>query len=473
MKFNNLNLGHAVKAPEFTGKDVKSESVIKTEEKIDYADSDIVGTLGKKVNAFEAVNTAFNLKFIPREKIQFNKNNDFNIVDIEELAESLLSIGMQHNLGAVYDEEHDFYVLESGERRLRACDLLHDKYGLKNGNNNDEEYQQYKEYIKPFYDKGFPVNVKKEKHQEEDETHQKLDYIDSELRKYKVNIDVRDFTPQERAKYIQKVRTLIEERNQILYGNDAPLPTKAEVAMAVGTSERQLRKYDALDHLIPALRQEFESGNISINKVPSIASLPEEEQMIFLDLLQRGKSIEPTQIKIYQEHMKSSEEARKKAEEEKAKIEDELEHIRASKDNEISEILEKSRERELEIRQQIEKAERDKNEDAILRLQNDLARERESSGRLISEANKSLESTKAALAEANKKLETYKSMSQSEDALIRMNAELAAQVMLTVESVKKSMQLIQKIGTDRESIYRLLKRDEAALLKEFLELFER
>ena len=95
MKFNNFNL--IKEEPEFTEKDVKSESPWQTEEKVDY--NDPVYKLGMQVNSSETVNTAFNFKFIPREKIQFNPNNDFEMNNIEELADSLLNIGMQHNLG--------------------------------------------------------------------------------------------------------------------------------------------------------------------------------------------------------------------------------------------------------------------------------------------------------------------------------------------------------------------------------------
>lgn len=437
MKFNNFNL--IKEEPEFTEKDVKSESPLQTEEKVDY--NDPVYKLGMQVNSSETVNTAFNFKFIPREKIQFNPNNDFEMNNIEELADSLLNIGMQHNLGAFYDDDRDCYILESGERRLRACDLLYERHG-KDGIENDEQYEHYVINIKPFFDKGFPVNVKKAKYQEENSERQHLDQVDSELRKYKVNIDVRELTPQDRAEYIQKVKKLMQEKNKILHGEEAAAPTKAEIAMAVGTSERQLRKYDALDNLIPALRKEFQAGNISINKVPGIAALPEEEQMIFLDLLQKGKNVEPAQIKLYQEHMERSEQARQEVEKEKEKIEEELNRIRSSKDEEISTILEESKAREEAIRIKIEKAAMEKNEGAIIKLQNDLAKERESSGRLIAEANNSLESTKKALAAANQKLSEYSQKDASSEKKLKAKAELSVQLSLMVQAAEKAMNLI-------------------------------
>lgn len=293
MRFNNLNslMGNRATNPEFTEADVESSKMQETQEKVDYASVGLedVAELGKSVNSISNDgNTAFNLKYIPREKIQFNPNNDFNVSNIEELANSLLNIGMQHNLSAFYDDDKDQYILESGERRLRACDMLFEKFNPMAGDTETlsedakREYQLYEANIKPFFDKGFPVNVKKAKYQDENEEERKVDSIDSELRKYKANIDVRELSPQERAGYIQKVRELMNERNKLLYGEKAVEPTKAEIAEATGTSERQLRKYDAIGKLIPALQEEFNAGNISINKIPGIASLPEEEQMIFL-----------------------------------------------------------------------------------------------------------------------------------------------------------------------------------------------
>ena len=114
MKFNNLNLMAGVKKPEFTGKDVESEKIIQTEEKVDYKDT--VETLGHQVNLNrkEDMNTAFNFKFIPREKIVFNPNNDFDMENIDEMADSILNFGMQHNFVALYNDDNDTYILESG-----------------------------------------------------------------------------------------------------------------------------------------------------------------------------------------------------------------------------------------------------------------------------------------------------------------------------------------------------------------------
>lgn len=448
MRFNNLNLDNTRKEKEFTKEDVKSEKMQVTHEQIGYKKSDSVAELGKRVNASESSNAAFNLKFIPREKIQFNKNNDFPIRDIEELAASLLNVGMQHNLGAFYDDEGDCYILESGERRLRACDMLFERYsGMENGSFDMQEQENvtlYMQNIAPFYEKGFPVNVKKAKYSDEDETYQKVDEIDSELRKYRVNIDVREFTPQERANYIQKIQGLIEERNRLVYGEKARKPTQAEIASAVGTSERQLRKYKALDDLIPALKAEFERGNISINKVPGIAALPEEEQMIFLDLLQRGRNVTPEQVAQYKERSEIAEKEKRAALEDKKRLEEELEEIKQKNAVEVAAVIEETRQKEQKIRTEIENAVRAKNEDLILKLQKELEKEKESSDRLIGEANKSLEATKKALGDANRRIAELSDRDSKEETILKTKAELDIQMDMLEQIAKRFWKLFEQ-----------------------------
>ena len=72
MKFKTLNF-NSEKA-EFTGDDVKSQEMQTTQEKVDYVAKDTLSNsvleLGQAVNGGTNLsNSAFNFKFIPREKI--------------------------------------------------------------------------------------------------------------------------------------------------------------------------------------------------------------------------------------------------------------------------------------------------------------------------------------------------------------------------------------------------------------------
>ncbi|SET42908.1 ParB-like nuclease domain-containing protein [Lacrimispora sphenoides] len=426
-KFNNLNLDG--KNPAFTKADVQSKEMETSKENVDsFQPQAGLHELVKAVDSSEQSNKAFNFKFIPREKIVFNKNNDFDMDEVESLSAKLLEDGLLHNLVAFYDEDTDKYILESGERRLRAFDLAHERF-KDYEDSEDVEYLSYVEYIKEFYINGFPVNVKKAKYQDEPEL-SKVDEIDSNLRKYTANIDVRTFTPQQRAEYTQKVRTLMEEKNLLLYGGNPPKVTQAQVAEATGITERQIRKYEQIQELIPALKAEFEHGNLSINKVPTIAKMSEEEQLLFLDFLQREKNADPAQVKLYMERAEKAETEKRQLIEEKDQIESDLDTLRANRDDDIDRILEESKEREKQIREEIAKAEKEKNADRIIRLQNELAEEKNSASRMITDTNNRLEEAQGALQEAKQRIQELENQEQDTAQMEELEELLRIQTQL-------------------------------------------
>ena len=234
--------------------------------------------------AFEAFNgkNPFNFKRIPREKIIFNENNDFSMENIEELANSLLKNGLEHNLTGHYDDDRDLYILESGERRIRALDLLNSKFGSVTRINELPESEQenfvlFRSNILPLLTEGIPFKVNSFSKEHNDENGNRLDEIRSELRKYATNLDVRQFTPKERSEYISKVKKLLEEEASLLGKNKV---TKDEIADAIGISRRQLHKYELLDSLIPRFKELFENKKLRIEAVSTLSGLTEEEQQV-------------------------------------------------------------------------------------------------------------------------------------------------------------------------------------------------
>lgn len=232
--------------------------------------------------AFEAFNgkNPFNFKRIPREKIVFNENNDFSMENIEELANSLLKNGLEHNLTGHYDDDRDLYILESGERRIRALDLLNSKFGSVTRINELPESEQenfvlFRSNILPLLTEGIPFKVNSFSKEHNDENGNRLDEIRSELRKYATNLDVRQFTPKERSDYISKVKKLLEEEASLLGKNKV---TKDEIADAIGISRRQLHKYELLDSLIPRFKELFENKKLRIEAVSTLSGLTVEEQ---------------------------------------------------------------------------------------------------------------------------------------------------------------------------------------------------
>lgn len=232
--------------------------------------------------AFEAFNgkNPFNFKRIPREKIIFNENNDFSMDNIEELANSLLKNGLEHNLTGHYDDDRDIYILESGERRIRALDFLNSKFGSLTRINELPESEQenfilFRSNILPLLTEGIPFKVNSFSKEHNDENGNRLDEIRSELRKYATNLDVRQFAPKERSEYISKVKKLLEEEASLLGKNKV---TKDEIADAIGISRRQLHKYELLDSLIPRFKELFENKKLRIEAVSTLSGLTEEEQ---------------------------------------------------------------------------------------------------------------------------------------------------------------------------------------------------
>lgn len=236
-------------------------------------------SMGKAFEAFNGKNP-FNFKRIPREKIVFNENNDFSMENIEELANSLLKNGLEHNLTGHYDDDRDLYILESGERRIRALDLLNSKFGSVTRINELPESEQenfvlFRSNILPLLTEGIPFKVNSFSKEHNDENGNRLDEIRSELRKYATNLDVRQFTPKERSEYISKVKKLLEEEASLLGKNKV---TKDEIADAIGISRRQLHKYELLDSLIPRFKELFENKKLRIEAVSTLSGLTEEEQ---------------------------------------------------------------------------------------------------------------------------------------------------------------------------------------------------
>ena len=442
MKFNNLNLPSGSVKNKYTKSDVESKRMPETQEKIDY-NALSIAELGKNINNEQYANSAFNFKYIAREKITFNPDNDFEMEAIEELAESLLTFGLIHNFSAYYDEDTDRYVLESGERRMRACDMLRDKY---EGAEDEKNYSLYLENIQPFYVNGFPVNVKRPKYLSEGEGEKlRLDSIDSQLRNIEANLEARNLTAQKRAACIEKVKQLLKERNRLLYGESASEPTQIEIAKEIGISERQIRKYSAVSQLIPELKEEFEKGNISINRVQGIAALPEEEQKIFLELLQKEKNVSPEQIKLYQEAQIEAEKARQEAEDEKARIEEELESLKTSQEETLKNIMAETKQKEEQLRREIEAAEAAKNDALIQNLQKQLENEKVSARRMMEETHRSLKNTTKALEAANAKLYDLQQKGKKEEQSIREKAELDTQVNLLLEAVRKITSLFNSL----------------------------
>lgn len=268
-----------------------------------------------------SVSMPFNFKFIARDQIEFNSNNSFAQKDIDKLADSILNLGLIHNLEATYDEEKDKYILDSGERRTRALDLLFERFSEENIQNEpDNLIALFNKNISGFK-KGYPVNVKRSS-----EETSKLDMIDAELRLIAANIEVRDEDSVKKLEHIAKYKSLLQQKNELL-PEDSQININAYIAEKEEISERQVRKYNNVLSLIPELQELFKTGEITLSDSPSLAKLTESEQLEIANLIASGQKLNAKEYQILKDKseklklvISEQTEQIKKAEEEKKEI---------------------------------------------------------------------------------------------------------------------------------------------------------
>lgn len=328
------------------------------------------------VNAIEKseVNTAFNMKFIPRNKLVFHKENFYPMEEIEKLAESILDIGLLHNLDVSYDENKDLYVIDAGERRTRAIDMLLERFE----NYEDKESEDYKKYlynVDPFR-KGYPAKVStgysklQIRDDMEEEVAKELDDIATQLRLRVSNELGREYDPVRTKKAMDDIVKLKQRRNEIL-GNNKKITNK-EIAEELNISDRMVQKYKAIDKLIPELQEVFREHGITLTDGANYANLNEDEQRQILELYKAGgnkKEVETlyNQLNMVRNEIKQKDKqlqeleqekdaANERAERAKADAETLKEQIREELQKELTAGNEADRKKISDLELQLEKA---------------------------------------------------------------------------------------------------------------------
>ena len=236
------------------------------------------------------VNTAFNFKMIPRSKLIFHKDNQYPMEAVEKLAASILDVGLMHNIDVRYDEDNDTYIIDAGEQRTRALDMLIEKY--RNCENQEsEEYQKYLYYVKPF-EKGYPCKVSSGTSKMKSsmglagEAASELDEIEARLRLRISNEIGRGHDAVRTKKCLDEILELENRRNEILGKTDQV--TNRELGEKLNISGRMVQKYKALDRLIPELREVFENQGITVTEGANYANLSPDEQIQLVELIRMG-----------------------------------------------------------------------------------------------------------------------------------------------------------------------------------------
>lgn len=247
-----------------------------------------VTNLAIKIDKQPMVKKAFDVRFVPRSKMVFHSKNDYPMEAVEKLAESILEYGLIHNIEVYYEEDTDTYLIEVGEQRTRAIDLLIERY--ENTEETDtQEYKNYLDNVKQFAIEGYPCNVKRKREHEDlsEEENVLLAEIDSECRLIIANEIQRDRDVVRTSKHIQRLNELYNKRNALLDKNEK-INVNVTIGKQLGITERQVKNYKKIEKLIPELQELFEKKGITLKEGTCYASLKEAEQRQILELINDG-----------------------------------------------------------------------------------------------------------------------------------------------------------------------------------------
>lgn len=243
----------------------------------------------------------FNFKFILGRKIRANQKNNYPMEDIEQLENSILTNGLQHNLVVLYSLEENMYILESGERRKIALDNLVQRYAKWEGDFEDPWYLLYKKNV-AHYEKGYPckvsdnlgINVYYDKEYDSEEVPDQI--LDSEIRLIIANEDVRVLDPNRRTKNIARLIELYQTKNS-KRPKTQQINIYEKIAEDLGLSRRQVYKYGTISNkLQDSLKKEFEANNITVNDAEKLANLPNGVQNKVAVSIQEGHTPSSNEI---------------------------------------------------------------------------------------------------------------------------------------------------------------------------------
>lgn len=273
-------------AGDMTGQTVQENVFLPTAEEQELSKS-TVQSLVEKIET--PLNTAFNFKFVKREKMVFHKKNDYPMESIEKLADLILDLGLIHNIEVFHDEETDTYVVDAGERRTRAIDLLLEKF-KDYPDKESYDYKKYEKNIKPF-ENGYPCKVIVSSSEDilSNEETDTLDLINAEIRLIISNESGRERDTVSIKKHIDRLDDLYAKRNVTLKKGEK-INVNNTIAEQLNMSNKQVQNYKKINQLIPELQQKFEESQITLKDGAHYASLTEEEQQQILTLIDNGES---------------------------------------------------------------------------------------------------------------------------------------------------------------------------------------
>lgn len=209
----------------------------------------------KKVSTLEAKEN-FKIEYIDIGDIVRNKNNFYEITDIDELAEDIQLNGLNHNL-VVRPIEDGLYELISGERRYTALKDLVDK-----GENKFKKV---------------PCKVSE------------LNDLDSEIVLIQANAQSRELSEVDKLKQVERLTELYKLKKS---KGEKVGQIRKKISQDTGLSPAQIGRYSTISKgLIKELKEVLEKGDLSIANASEFAVLSEENQRMILDIIKNEVSI--------------------------------------------------------------------------------------------------------------------------------------------------------------------------------------
>lgn len=292
-KFNILNNRNTADSP--------AQETPVTQETSDT--SSLVSSMLERLDTPKYSNPLDNYKIIPRNKVRDNKKNDYPIVEIDSLKESILHFGLVQDIVVIYLTDEDMYVIEAGHRRRTAIDALIKEFSDYDGS-DPERYALYQKHVAK-YEYGYVCKVSGSISENEpydtnnpDDLQQiSEDAIDSEIRLIITNKEVRTENLETTTRNIQRLAKLYERKNINLKGSER-INVNKQIGKDVGLSPREVAYYKSTDKLIPELKEELFAKKITLKEGSGIAKLPIAEQKEILQLIQEDASKQELQATI-------------------------------------------------------------------------------------------------------------------------------------------------------------------------------
>lgn len=180
------------------------------------------------------------------DEIVPNEKNEFDLQAIEELAQSIATIGLEQNLVIKETDEPNVYLLVTGHRRLEAI-----KYIFETGMEIDDKIRM--EIERPLC-KIIPKNE---------------DPLVTEIRLFETNMQARANKDYEMIGIIDKYLSLIQqakEKGLLVNGKEVKGKTKEILAERFGISPRTAGKYTTiLKAENEELKEKVMSGEMTVN----------------------------------------------------------------------------------------------------------------------------------------------------------------------------------------------------------------